>query len=160
MIFFFQNPSLKKNFLFEGVKVRRNWLVKVNLFYKESKSEKKKERTMLFYFLFLFGGGGAERGGGGGKCIFFIKGSKSKIKKKQLGGGGGGRMGGRGIILVLLIYMYCGSRYLKKFDVQFYLKFLFHCTVCHLLNEEILIYCFVEWYRKYMYLNYSSGSSF
>ena len=42
VVFFFQkNPSLKKNCsLFEGVKVREDWLVKVNLFYKESKSKK------------------------------------------------------------------------------------------------------------------------
>ena len=43
LLFFFQkNPSLKKNCsLFEGVKVREDWQVKVNLFYKESKSKKK-----------------------------------------------------------------------------------------------------------------------
>ena len=39
--FFSNNPSLKKICsLFEGVKVREDWLVKVNLFYKESKSKK------------------------------------------------------------------------------------------------------------------------
>ena len=45
--FFSKNPSLKKNCsLFEGVKVREDWLVKVNLFYKESKSKK---NNILFF---------------------------------------------------------------------------------------------------------------
>ena len=40
MIFFKRILVLKKNvfFFFEGVKVREDWLVQVNLFYKESKS--------------------------------------------------------------------------------------------------------------------------
>ena len=66
--FFFQkNPSLKKKLFpfLRGVKVREDWLVKVNLFYRESKS-KKKENNFLFLFIYLFffwrGGGG---GGGG-----------------------------------------------------------------------------------------------
>ena len=69
MIFFlFSKESKfekKKCFLFEGVKVREDWLVQVNLFYKESKSKKKEKNNFSFYFFFLFflcvwgvGGGG------------------------------------------------------------------------------------------------------
>ena len=44
--------SEKKNcFLFEGVKVREDWLVSVILFYKESRSKKK--ISILFLYLFL-----------------------------------------------------------------------------------------------------------
>ena len=44
------------------MKVREDWLVLVNLFYKESKSKKK-----IFFFFFFFGGGGegVEKVGGG-----------------------------------------------------------------------------------------------
>ena len=60
------NPSLKKKncFLFEGMKVREDWLVQVNLFYKESNSKRKKK----FFFLCGGGGGGGglREGGGGG----------------------------------------------------------------------------------------------
>ena len=36
IFFFLKNPSLKKKkFFFEGVKVREDWLVLVNLFFKE-----------------------------------------------------------------------------------------------------------------------------
>ena len=60
MIFFFQkNPSLKKKlFFFEGVKVRENWLLEVNLFYKESKSKKNNFFFLLFFCFFWVGGGG------------------------------------------------------------------------------------------------------
>ena len=53
--FFQKNPSLKK-ILFEGVKVREDWLVQVNLFYKESKSEKT-EKNISSVSFFLGGGG-------------------------------------------------------------------------------------------------------
>ena len=43
------------------VKVREDWLVIVNWFYKESKYKIKKK--VFFLFLFFWGGGG---GGGGG----------------------------------------------------------------------------------------------
>ena len=43
-------------FFLEGVKVRQDWLVKMNLFYKESKSKD----------FFYGGGGGGGRGGRGG----------------------------------------------------------------------------------------------
>ena len=66
--FFFQkNPSLKENcfcFIFEGVKVKEDWLVQVNLFYKESKCKEKKNSFAFFFFFFFFGG---EGGGGGGE---------------------------------------------------------------------------------------------
>ena len=47
------------------MKVREDWLVKVNLFYKESKSKEKKN---VFFFVFVFswgvgGWGGGVRGG-------------------------------------------------------------------------------------------------
>ena len=74
-----------------GLKVRENWLVLVNLFYKESKSNEKK---LCFPFVCV-GGGGGEKGGGLSKCIF-LKGSKSKIKKKTLFLGWGGVDGGGG----------------------------------------------------------------
>ena len=62
-VFFFQkNPSLSR-ILFEGVTVREEWPVQINLFYKDSKSKK-------YFFLeggWGGGGGGAgKRGGGGG----------------------------------------------------------------------------------------------
>ena len=58
LFFFFQkNSSLKKkSFLFEGLKVREDWLVLVNLFYKESRSKTK--RKNIFSSFFLRGGGG------------------------------------------------------------------------------------------------------
>ena len=51
-LFFFQrSPSPKKKcFLFVGVKVREDWLVYVNLFYKESKFKK-------YIYIFFFTGG-------------------------------------------------------------------------------------------------------
>ena len=45
---------------FEGVNVKKNWLVYVNLFYKESKSNKKK-RIFLFFVCVCGGGGGGRR---------------------------------------------------------------------------------------------------
>ena len=50
MIFFQKNPSL---FFFEEVRVREDWLVSVNLFYKVFKSKKK-----LFFFYYLGAGEG------------------------------------------------------------------------------------------------------
>ena len=68
--FFKKNSSLKKKFFFKGLKVREDWLVLVNLFYKESRSKTKKKNIFSsfffsFFFFFLGGGGGIEKGGGG-----------------------------------------------------------------------------------------------
>ena len=60
MIFF--SKESKPDF-FEGVKVRENWLVLVNLFYTESKSKKKIFFLFPFFFFFVGGGGERERGG-------------------------------------------------------------------------------------------------
>ena len=66
--FFQKNPSLKKIcFLFEGVKVKEDWLV----FYKESKFKNQNNIfsfIYIFYFILFFfgGGGGGEKGEGGG----------------------------------------------------------------------------------------------
>ena len=73
LFFFFQkNPSLKKKicFLFEGVKVREDWLVLVYWFYKEPKYKIKKK--VFFFFFFLFWGGGGGGGGGARVCGFFF----------------------------------------------------------------------------------------
>ena len=69
MICFFlfskESKSVKKCFLFEGVKVREDWLVSVNLFYKESKFKKKTEKKYIIFFYYFFFGGGGGRGASG-----------------------------------------------------------------------------------------------
>ena len=51
------------------VKVREDWLVIVNWFYKESKYKIKKK----FFFVSFFLGGGGGGGGGARVCGFFTK---------------------------------------------------------------------------------------
>ena len=59
--YFIKNPNLtKKCFLFEGVKVRKDWLVYLNLLYKDFRSKKKKS---IFFLRWGGGGGGVEKGG-------------------------------------------------------------------------------------------------
>ena len=80
MIFFFTRIQVFL-FFFEGVNVREDWLVLVNLFYKESKPKKKKKKKKkkyiyiyiyIYIFFFFFRGGG---GGGGEATVseFFYK---------------------------------------------------------------------------------------
>ena len=61
VIFFLFSKETKSEkkfcFLFEVVKVREDWLVQVNLFYKESKSKKKKKKQKKNISSFLWGGG-------------------------------------------------------------------------------------------------------
>ena len=85
MFFFFQkNPSHKKCFLFEGAKLREDWLVEVNCFTKN---------TNLKNSLFL--GGGMRRGRGARVSDFFFT-KNLNLNFFFFWGGGGGGGGGDG----------------------------------------------------------------
>ena len=62
LLFSKKSKSEKINcFPFEGVKVREDWLVLVDLFYKESTSKKRGKYFFFFlslFFFFFWGGGG------------------------------------------------------------------------------------------------------
>ena len=58
MIFFSKESKKKKKIFFEGGEGKEDWLVSVNLFYKDSKSKE---------ISFLWGRGGGGGGGGGGE---------------------------------------------------------------------------------------------